>query len=94
MEIKNDFFFLPWHSLNKTFTKVVESDCDLHVLVIGVRIAVTQQHDFIMVSHVIVGYGNCGGPMNRIDQSILAIRQRAMVHPHLAPSKDRHAITV
>lgn len=32
--------------------------------------------------------------MNCINQPIRAIRQGAMVHPHVAPAEDRHAVAV
>ena len=73
---------------------MVESNSDLHALVLSVGITVAQKHDLVMVSHVIVGDGNRGRAMNGIDQPIIAVRQRAMVNPYVTPSKDRHAITV
>lgn len=35
----------PWHSLDQTFTEMIEGDGDLHDLVPVVGITVTQQHD-------------------------------------------------
>lgn len=54
----------------------------------------SQQHHFIMMCHIVIGYGNSCGPMNRINQPIITIRQRAMVDPDMFSSKDRHSITV
>lgn len=73
---------------------MIEGNGDLHVLVLSIRIAVSQQHDLIMVRHVIVGNGDRGGPMNRINQPIVAIGQGAMVHPNMAPTEDGHAVAV
>ena len=85
---------LPRHSLHKPFSKVVEGNGDLHVLVLFVRVAVAQQHDLVMMGHVIVRNGDGRGSMNGINQPIIAIRQRAMIHPNVAASKYRHPITV
>lgn len=83
-----------WHSLNKAFSKVIEGNSDLHVLVLSVGITVTQQHHLIMVGHVIVGYGDSRGPHYSINQAILAVRQGAVIHPHVAPTEDGHAVAV
>lgn len=84
----------PGHSLNKAFTEVVESNGDLHVLVLDVGIAGAQKHDFIMVRHEIVGNGDCGGPLYGVDQPVPAVRQRAVVHPDMARPEDRHPVPV
>lgn len=73
---------------------MVESNGDLHVLVLDVGIAGSQKHDFIMVSHEIVGNGDCGGPLNGVDQPVTAVRQRAVVHPDVARPEDRHSVAV
>jgi len=73
---------------------VVESNCDLHVLVLSVGVAVAQKHHFIVVSHVIVGDGNGGRPVNGVDQPIIAVRQGAVVNPYVASAEDGDAITV
>lgn len=65
---------LPWHSLDKSFSEVVKGNGDLHILVLGVTVTVTQKHDLVMVRHVIVGDGNGRGSMNGIDESIMTVR--------------------
>lgn len=77
-----------WHPLNKPFSKMVEGNGDLHVLVLCVGITVAQEHDLVMVSHVIVGDGDGCGSMDGIDEPIPAIRQRAMIHPNMASTKN------
>lgn len=47
-----------------------------------------------MMSHVVVGDGNGGGSMDGINEAIMAVRQGAMVHPYMPPSKDGNSITV
>lgn len=48
---------IPRHSLNKPFTKMVEGNSDLHILVLCVAITMSQEHDLVVVGHVIVGDG-------------------------------------
>ncbi|KAF7838224.1 hypothetical protein G2W53_006706 [Senna tora] len=81
-------------SVEVPFTEVVKSNSNLHILVLRIRVAMTQQHNLIMVRHIVIRNSNRRGPMNRIDQPIITIRQRAMIHPHVAPSEDRHTVTV
>ena len=69
-----DFIGIPWHSLHKPFSKVVEGNGDLHFLVLGIAITVAQEHDLVMVSEEIVGDCYGCGTMNRIDQPITATR--------------------
>lgn len=38
---KNFIKLLPWHSLDKTFSEVIEGYSDLHVLVLRVRVTVS-----------------------------------------------------
>ena len=68
-----EFIGIPWHSLHKPFSEVVESDGDSHILVLFIAITVAQEHDLVMTSEVTVGdcYG-CGA-MNCINQPIIAI---------------------
>jgi hypothetical protein len=40
---------LPWHSLDKSLSKVVVSNSHLHLLVPGIRITVAQQHNLIQL---------------------------------------------
>jgi len=47
-----------------------------------------------MMRHVIVGDGDGGGPMDGVDQPVVAVRQGAMVDPHVASSEDGHAVAV
>jgi len=47
-----------------------------------------------MMRHVIVGDGDGSGPMDGVDQPIVAVRQGAVVHPHVASSEDGHAVAV
>jgi len=84
----------PWHSLDKAFTKMIECYSDLHVLVLGVRITVSQKHNLVMMGHVIVGDGDGRGSMNGINETITTIRQRAMINPNMLRIKDGHTITV
>lgn len=73
---------------------MVEGNGDLHVLVLFIGVAVSQEHDLIMMGQVTVRNCDGRGSMNGIYQPIIAIRQRTMVHPNVAPSKNRHPITV
>jgi len=68
-----EFIGIPWHSLHKPFSEVVEGNGDLHILVLFIAITVAQEHDLVMTSEVTVGdcYG-CGA-MNCINQPIIAI---------------------
>lgn len=40
---------LPWHSLDKSLSKVVVGNSHLHLLVPGIRITVAQQHNLIQL---------------------------------------------
>lgn len=83
-----------WHSLNQAFTKVVECDGDLHVLVSLIGITVTQKHHLIVVGEVIVGDGYGGGAHDGINKAVGAVRERAVVHPHVAGAKNGDAIPI
>lgn len=85
---------IPRHSLDKAFAKVVEGNGDLHVLVLSVGVAVAEQHDLVVVSHVIVGDGDGGGPVDGVDEPVVAVGQRAVVDPDVAPAEDGHAVAV
>lgn len=73
---------------------MVEGNGDLHILILSVAIAVSQQHHLVVVGEVIVGYGDGGGAMDGVDQPIPAIREGAVVDPHVAPSEDGDAVSV
>jgi hypothetical protein len=38
------FIYSPWHSLNETFTEMVEGYCHLHCLVLHIGVTVAQKH--------------------------------------------------
>ena len=38
---------LPWHSLHKTFSKMVEGNCHLHFRVPPIAVTVTQHHNLV-----------------------------------------------
>lgn len=73
---------------------MIKGNSNLHVLVLSIRITVAQEHDLIMMGHVVVRDGDGCGSMDGIDQSIVAVRQRAMVNPNVLTSKDGHPIAV
>jgi hypothetical protein len=73
---------------------MIKGNSDLHVLVLGIRVTVAQKHDLSMMGHVVVGDGDGRGSMDGINEAIMAVRQRAMVHPYMPPSKDGHPIAV
>jgi len=73
---------------------MIEGYSDLHVLVLRVGITVSQKHNLVMVGHVIVGDGDGSGSMNGINEPILAVGQRAMIHPNMLRVKDGHSIAV
>lgn len=52
---------------------MVEGNGGLHVLVLSIRVAVAQEHDLIMVGHVVVGDGDSGGAMDGINEAIMAV---------------------
>lgn len=84
----NQMNHLPWHSLHKPFTKMVEGNGYLHVFVSGVAITVSQEHDLVVMCQVIVRDGDGCGSMDGINQTITAIRQRTMVHPNMASTEN------
>jgi hypothetical protein len=49
-----DLVYIPWHSLHKPFSKVVEGNGDLHVLVLFIAITMAQEHDLVVMGQVIV----------------------------------------
>lgn len=51
---------VPWHSLDKTFAEMIESDGDLHLLIQLEVVVMSQQHNLIMASEVIIGNGDGG----------------------------------
>lgn len=46
---------------------MVEGYSDLHVFVFCVGVTVAQEHDLVMVGHIIVRDGYCRGSMNGIN---------------------------
>lgn len=48
----------------------------------------------IVMSEVIVGDGDCSGTQDSINQTICAVRQRVVVHPNVARTKDGNSITI
>lgn len=52
---------------------MVKGNGDLHVLILCVRVTVSQKHHLVMVGEVVVGNGNGGGPVNRVDQPVAAV---------------------
>lgn len=73
---------------------MVKSNGDLHILVLSVRITVPQQHHFVMMRHVIVRNRDRCRPVNGVDQPIVTVRQRAVIHPDMASAEDRDAVAV
>ncbi|KAJ8424359.1 hypothetical protein Cgig2_023364 [Carnegiea gigantea] len=51
-------------------------------------VTMPQEHDFVMISHVVVRYGNGSRPMTSIYQAIWASRDGAMVQPYMARHGD------
>lgn len=85
---------VPGHPLHEAFSEMVEGDSDLHDLILREAIAVAQQHHLVMVREVVIGDGYRSRAVNRVDQPIPAIRQRAVVHPNMAPAKNRHPVPI
>ena len=73
---------------------MIKSNGDLHVLVSRVRITVSQKHHFVMMRQVVIRYRNGRRSTDRIDQTVIAVRQRAVVHPHVGPTEDRDGFSV
>ena len=71
------------HPLHQLLAEVVEGDRDLHAGVRLVGVAVAQQHHLVVVREVVVGYGDPRRPHHRVDQAVLAMRQRAVVDPYV-----------
>jgi len=65
---------------------MVKRDRDLHIFVLNIGITVTQEHDLIMMSHVVVRYGDGCGCEGGINEAIIAVSQGAMVHPDVLRS--------
>ena len=65
----------PWHPLHQPFAEMVESNGDLHVFVLRVIVAVSQEHDFVVISEVVVGYGDGRGSGDGIDEAVMAFGQ-------------------
>ena len=62
---------------------MIEGYCGLHVLVLCVRVTVAQKHDLVMMGHVVVRDGDSCGSMDGINETIIAVRQRAMINPYV-----------
>ena len=73
---------------------MIEGNSNLHVLVLSKGVAVPQQHDLVMVSEVVVGDGDRRGAVDRVDQPVPAVGQRAVVHPNVLPAEDRYPVPV
>lgn len=53
----------------------------LHPFVRHVRIVMTHEHNFIMMSEIAVWNGNGGGPQNSVNQAIRTVGERTMIYP-------------
>lgn len=73
---------------------MIKGNSGLHVLVLSIRITVAQEHDLIMMSEVVVRNGDGSGSMDGINESILAIRQWAMINPYMLTWKYGNPITI
>ena len=62
---------------------MVERDRDLHIFVLNICITMSQEHDLIMMSHVVVRYGDGCGCEGDINESIIAVSQWAMIDPYV-----------
>lgn len=62
----------PGHSLDEVLAEVVEGDGDLHARVREVVIAVSEEHDLVVVGHVVVGDGYPCGTHHCVDEPVLA----------------------
>lgn len=80
--------------MDKTFSKVIKGYGDLHVLVFGVGVTVSQQHDFIMMCHVIIRNCDKARPFDGVDQTVVTVRQGTVVHPDMRSAEDGHAVAV
>lgn len=82
------------HPLHELLPEAVERDGHLHPRVRQVVVAVTEQHNVVMVREVAVGDRDRRGAHDRVYQAVGAIGQRAVVHPDLAPAVDGDAVAV
>lgn len=73
---------------------MVEGNGDLHVLILLVAVAVAEQHDLVVVREVVVWDGDGGGAVYGVDEAVSAVREGAVVHPHVAPAKNGDAVAV
>lgn len=73
---------------------MIESNGDLHVLVLRVSVTVPQQHDLVMMRHVIVGNGYSRGAMNGINEAVAAVGEGAMVNPDMAPPENGNPVPI
>uniref|UniRef100_A0A0A8ZCM8 Uncharacterized protein n=1 Tax=Arundo donax TaxID=35708 RepID=A0A0A8ZCM8_ARUDO len=48
-----EFINSPWHSLNEIFAEMVEGYCDLHRLVLHIRVTVAKEHHLHNLSFTI-----------------------------------------
>lgn len=62
--------YIPRHPLNKAISEMIESYCTLHVLVLFIIIIMYQEHDLIMICHVVIRYGYRGRATNGVNQAI------------------------
>lgn len=52
---------------------MVESDRDLHVPVLSVRVTVSQKHHLVMMGHVVVRDRDGRGPVDGVDEPVPAV---------------------
>lgn len=84
----------PRHPLHELLPEMVERNRDLHPRVRQVLVAVAQQHHLVVVRKVVVGYRDPRGPHHRVDQPVLAVRQRAVVDPYVLRPEYRDPVPV
>lgn len=84
----------PRHTLHQLLTEVVEGYGHLHPGIRQVLVVVPQQHHLVVVREVAVRYRYPRRPHYRVNQTVRAVRQRAVVDPQVARVEDGYPITV
>ena len=67
---------------------------NLHSSILRIRITMSEQHNLVVVSHVVVRDGNGRRAHDCIHKPISAMRQRVVINPNMTRLKNRNRVTI
>ena len=73
---------------------MVIRNSNLHGFIPRVGIPMSEPHNLVVMSHMVVRDGNRRRAHDSIHKPISAMRQRVVINPNMTRSKDRNRVTI